>query len=308
MAAIVDSTFLSTPQPPFDSTQFALRSNQQLLEKHQTWGCEEPAIEVSPDQTLEIHDGSKVVMGLGAGDSYLIPDFLSVSSSISADEAFRLLKPSLDPNEKTEVNYHQMFHMARKSDTKKCKAKHKPLSRIKGVQVLRDTNSDKIPLYRYSVNNQCQYRIDDFSPTTQYIANKIKETCPEHPHLNHAVILCYRNGGDCIGFHQDKLLDIATNTNIYSVSLGAARPFLLQSPDKTIVQQVTLPHGSLFCLGAKTNEAWLHSLPPLTADPGMRIAVTIRTIATFLDEVSGEVTGQGSDYQTQNWPFGEHTY
>jgi len=177
-------------------------------------------------------------------------------------------------------------------------------------KVVRASNDDttKVPLYRYSVNNQCQYRIDDFSATTRFIANQIKETVPEQPQLNHAVILCYRDGGDCIGFHQDKLLDIALGTNIYCVSLGATRPFLLQSPDKSVVQQVTLPHGSLFCLGALTNETWLHSLPPLTHDPGMRIAVTLRTIATFLDEKTGQVTGQGGDYQTQNWPFGEHTY
>jgi len=103
MAAIVDSTL----PPPLRS--FALDSNQELLEKHNTWGREEPAIQVLPEQTLEIHDGSKVVMGLGAGDSYLIPNFLSSASSPSADEAFRLLKPPLDPNETSEVNYHQMY-------------------------------------------------------------------------------------------------------------------------------------------------------------------------------------------------------
>jgi len=305
------ATAISLPPPSFPLQLHTLSESSKI---NPTWGVEEPGLrkpekqqqqqqqqeeQQEEEQQLleEQFDGTQSVFLLGAGDSYLIHNFLPKEV---ADEAFAKLKPS----DNSEVNYHQMYHMTRRDKKAKPSAIGKALSRVKGIQVSRDVATGATPLYRYSVNNQCQYCIDDFSPTVQSIQSQAEKATKQT--LNHAVILCYRDGADCIGFHQDKLLDIKKGSDIISVSLGAERPFLLQSPDKKHVQHIILPHGSLFCLGAKTNETWFHSLPPLNCpNVGMRIAVTLRDIATFFDS-NGVVFGQGDQYQTHNWPFGEH--
>jgi alkylated DNA repair dioxygenase AlkB len=52
---------------------------------------------------------------------------------------------------------------------------------------------------------------------------------------NHAVVLLYRGGGDCIGFHHDKTLDLDETAPIASISLGVARRCVVRQ--YTVVKQ-----------------------------------------------------------------------
>jgi alkylated DNA repair dioxygenase AlkB len=259
------------------------------------WGSGDAPPKITP---TEFFDGKTSVDGLGAGDSRLIIDFFTKEE---ADQAFERLLPNTP---ECQVKYHQMYHM--RSRTQKKNKPLIPLSRIKGVQVL-EKNS-MMPVYRYSVNSQCKYGTEPLAPEVAKIRDRAAPIVGNE--LNHAVVLCYRDGNDSIGLHQDKALDIKQNSNICSISLGAERPLWLQSPDGSRVQQVMLPHGSLFVLGPKTNDnegGWKHAIPPIEdREVAARVSVTFRSIATYMNKDNGEVCGQGEAFQTLNWPFGKH--
>eukprot|EP00475_Leptophrys_vorax_P033065 TRINITY_DN5169_c0_g1_i1.p1 TRINITY_DN5169_c0_g1~~TRINITY_DN5169_c0_g1_i1.p1 ORF type:complete len:340 (+),score=71.62 TRINITY_DN5169_c0_g1_i1:89-1021(+) len=280
------------------------------------------ATEEGGECKFEFFDASEDVLCLGAGDSMLFPAFLDRQF---ADEAFEALKPSTE----SEIHYYQMYHMLSKNPKQKRKALAKgellPLQRIKGVQADRDVQDGAVPLYRFSVNCQSKYPILPISPTVDKIRQLTQEKLMQK--LNHAVVLCYRDGDDMIGPHQDKVLDIEKDSYIVSVSLGAERYFEFTKLDGTHRQRMLLPHGSLMVIGPKTNESYKHALPkqkydvsegkvllegtpdlPPTDGPssvGMRISVTMRLIETFMLP-DGSIRGQGSDHNTLDWPFGEH--
>ncbi|HMR17363.1 MAG TPA: alpha-ketoglutarate-dependent dioxygenase AlkB, partial [Mariniflexile sp.] len=67
---------------------------------------------------------------------------------------------------------------------------------------------------------------------------------------------------------------------IASLSLGAERPFLFKH--KTIKQTVSvfLEKGSLLIMKGKTQQHWLHRLPPTKKVMVPRINLTFRTIVT----------------------------
>jgi hypothetical protein len=66
-----------------------------------------------------------------------------------------------------------------------------------------------------------------------------------------------------------------------------------------------MPHNSLFVLGLKTNQSWLHGInadkrsaadrsPEELAYEGMRISLTFRHIGTFLSSDEKKIWGQGA--------------
>ncbi|KAH8195573.1 hypothetical protein TruAng_010255 [Truncatella angustata] len=147
-----------------------------------------------------------------------------------------------------------------------------------------------------------------------------------HP-LNHALIQYYRDGTDYISEHSDKTLDIAKNSFIVNVSLGAERTMTLRTkrhpkpkdapqPQSTVdgpkreVQRARLPHNSMCKMGLQTNMRWLHAIRQdhrLDRDKteeelaygGARISLTFRQIGTFLDREQKMIWGQGAKAKTK---------
>jgi len=122
-------------------------------------------------------------------------------------------------------------------------------------------------------------------------------------------VLLYRGGDDCIGFHKDKLLDLDPVAPIVSVSLGAARPYVLRDNifSPSVHQEFRLPHGALLMLGAKSNDTFYHAIRVLLVEAqdatlqGPRVSLTFRKVNTFRDD-AGKLYGQGAQYQNLNWP------
>jgi alkylated DNA repair dioxygenase AlkB len=72
-------------------------------------------------------------------------------------------------------------------------------------------------MYRYGV-------MSPMSPTIEWLRQRVvARTGVEY---NHSVVLLYRNGDDCIGFHKDKTLDLDDSSPIVSISLGAGKEML----------------------------------------------------------------------------------
>jgi hypothetical protein len=71
------------------------------------------------------------------------------------------------------------------------------------------------------------------------------------------------------------------------------------------IQNVKLTHGSVFVLGWKTNQRWMHSIrrdkridtlkdPDELAFGGERISLTMRVIGTFMNTQTRKLFGQGA--------------
>ncbi|KAF1352728.1 hypothetical protein EJ07DRAFT_66071, partial [Lizonia empirigonia] len=175
------------------------------------------------------------------------------------------------------------------------------------------------PVYRHPADQTLP--LLHFSPKVQWI-RRAAEKIVGHP-LNHVLIQLYRSGNDYISEHSDKTLDIAKDSSIVNVSFGAQRTMRLRTKrdikSKTAVtdediqretQRVAMPHNSMFVLGLKSNEKWLHGImadkridaernEAETAYTGARISLTFRHIATFLDAKESVIWGQGATSKEQ---------
>ncbi|OTA89187.1 hypothetical protein M434DRAFT_43083, partial [Hypoxylon sp. CO27-5] len=174
-----------------------------------------------------------------------------------------------------------------------------------------------MPFYRHPADESPP--LLPFSPTVV----EIKEVVERHlgHSLNHVLIQFYRDGNDYISEHSDKTLDIAKNSFIANVSLGAERTMTFrtkrQSKRKALaaglkrqVERAPLPHNSLCKMGLITNMRWLHSIrqdkrmdfeksDEELAYGGGRISLTFRKIGTFLDREGRLIWGQGATAKTR---------
>lgn len=89
----------------------------------------------------------------------------------------------------------------------------------------------------------------------------------------------YRDGRDRMGWHADDEPTLGEAPVIASVSLGAARPFLLRHRRCDLhTHGVTLEHGSLLVMAGATQRHWHHALPPRVRVGAPRINLTFRYV------------------------------
>ncbi|KAI1749550.1 hypothetical protein F4782DRAFT_549696 [Xylaria castorea] len=158
--------------------------------------------------------------------------------------------------------------------------------RLVAVQGLVAADGSK-PVYRHPAD--ASPPLDPFTPAVDAVRRIVEEALGHA--LNHVLIQLYRSGEDYISEHSDKTLDIARDSFIANVSLGAERTMTLRTkrrPKKgsgsgpgseegeggdgdggggvveqqlrRSVQRATLPHNSLFQMGLATNMRWLHGV------------------------------------------------
>lgn len=98
-----------------------------------------------------------------------------------------------------------------------------------------------------------------------------------HP-FNYALVNLYRTGDDYIGWHADKVSDLVPGSGIASLSLGAARPFLLRSKATEATHEVLLASGSLLVMRGTCQQFYKHSLPRRRGVAEPRFNVTFRHV------------------------------
>ncbi|KAG6810672.1 hypothetical protein H0H92_010820 [Tricholoma furcatifolium] len=236
---------------------------------------------------------------MGAGDTYLVPDFLPQDIIDGAFERMR-----------SEVKWNVMHHRGGE------------VPRLVAVEgEVADDGS--FPLYRHPADESPA--LSAFSPTVANIRDHV-QTALKHP-VNHVLIQYYRSGKDYISEHSDKTIDVVRGSNIVNVSIGAQRVMTLREkapPKKPGVpaldeeervprasQRIPLPHNSMFVMGPETNKRWLHGInhdnrPTLSKSEeemyqgGGRISLTFRHIGTFLTADESMIFGQGAKGKTRD--------
>jgi alkylated DNA repair dioxygenase AlkB len=94
-------------------------------------------------------------------------------------------------------------------------------------------------------------------------------------------VLCnlYRTGADSMGLHSDDEKELGPRPVIASVSLGAARRFVLRHKGKKAAPVgIELTNGSLLVMGGATQAFWKHEVPKEPSRIGARINLTFRYI------------------------------
>lgn len=96
--------------------------------------------------------------------------------------------------------------------------------------------------------------------------------------FNSVLLNRYRGSGDSIGWHADDEPELGRNPVVPSISLGAARRFVLRHRRSRARIEYELTHGSLLLMAGTTQHFWDHSLPKTTQPVGERINLTFRNI------------------------------
>jgi len=214
-----------------------------------------------------------IISNLGAGDSFIITDFLS--PELANDLFARVDK---------EIEWQSVHHRT---------------GLIPRLMAIQGTiEDDIIPVYRHPIDED-EPKLSKWTEN----ANTIKTATEVYlkQKINHALIQKYRNGQDNISEHSDKTLDITHHSYITNYSLGEERIMTLKNKTKQTdnveydKQKIILPHNSLFCMGLVTNKLFKHEIKKeCSKECGERISFTFRNIDTFYDCVNKKLFGQGA--------------
>jgi len=97
--------------------------------------------------------------------------------------------------------------------------------------------------------------------------------------FNSVLLNRYRDGQDSMGWHSDDEPELGPSPVIASLSLGAARRFLLRRRDAHARKmEYRLGHGDLLVMAGQTQRFYQHALPKMARVQGERINLTFRGI------------------------------
>jgi alkylated DNA repair dioxygenase AlkB len=109
---------------------------------------------------------------------------------------------------------------------------------------------------------------------------ELKELCEKESGetYNSCLLNLYHSGEEGMAWHSDGEKDLKRHGAIGSLSLGAERKFAFKHKSTKQKVDVYLEKGSLLVMKGRTQENWLHRLPPTRKVLTPRINLTFRTI------------------------------
>lgn len=109
---------------------------------------------------------------------------------------------------------------------------------------------------------------------------ELKKLCEQESGetYNSCLLNLYHSGDEGMAWHSDGEKDLKRHGAIASLSLGAERRFAFKHKSTKQKVDVFLEKGSLLVMKGRTQEHWLHRLPPTKKVSSPRINLTFRTI------------------------------
>ena len=95
---------------------------------------------------------------------------------------------------------------------------------------------------------------------------------------NSCLLNLYQTGEEGMAWHSDAEPDLQKDGAVGSISLGAERKFSFKHKTTKQSVSIVLERGSLLVMKGKTQNHWLHRLPPTKKVKSPRINLTFRTI------------------------------
>jgi alkylated DNA repair dioxygenase AlkB len=98
--------------------------------------------------------------------------------------------------------------------------------------------------------------------------------------FNHVLVNRYRDGADSIGLHADDEPELGRDPIVATLSLGAARRFVLKPRRARHGAGLSLDvkHGSLLVMGGTCQRHYVHGVPRQAGVAGERISLTFRRL------------------------------
>ncbi|WP_353086883.1 alpha-ketoglutarate-dependent dioxygenase AlkB [Stenotrophomonas sp.] len=133
---------------------------------------------------------------------------------------------------------------------------------------------DPAARYRYSGT---EFVPQPWHPALLPLRHQLSEFCGHA--FNSVLLNRYRDGDDGMGWHSDNEPELGPTPVIASLSMGAARRFLLRRRDDHAKKaEVLLDHGDLLVMGGQTQRLYQHSLPKSARPLAERLNLTFRWI------------------------------
>jgi alkylated DNA repair dioxygenase AlkB len=127
--------------------------------------------------------------------------------------------------------------------------------------------------YEYS---QMRYAESEMPDVLDILCAAIDRRLGFYP--NNCLLNYYLDGDASMGFHSDTSEELAPETGVAIVSLGAPRSMAFRlKKDKSVELREVLRNGSLLYMSIAMQEDWLHAIPKAPG-AGSRISATFRRI------------------------------
>lgn len=128
--------------------------------------------------------------------------------------------------------------------------------------------------YRYSGTT---FEPEPWHPAIRALLPSLELACGAR--FNSVLINRYRSGGDYMGWHSDDEPELGSEPVIASISLGAARRFMLRlKADHASKAECMLAHGDLLMMRGDCQRIAQHALPKMAGVNGERINLTFRWV------------------------------
>lgn len=111
-------------------------------------------------------------------------------------------------------------------------------------------------------------------PVLAALRARVEAACGQP--LNHVVANLYRSGEDHVSMHADNEPELGRCPLVASVSLGAARRFVIERKANRKKKRFTLHHGSLLVMGGAFQHQWRHMVPRQPRITAPRLNLTFR--------------------------------
>jgi alkylated DNA repair dioxygenase AlkB len=111
------------------------------------------------------------------------------------------------------------------------------------------------------------------------LKERVEETVGRR--FNSVLINLYRHGEDSMGYHADNEPELGPDPVVASVSLGAARRFVLRPRKEkgtTGARELRLTSGSLLVMREGVQRSWVHGVPKDRAITAPRLNLTFRAV------------------------------
>ncbi len=130
--------------------------------------------------------------------------------------------------------------------------------------------------YRYNYSGHSRIALP-MPKIISLIKHAVEQTCESQ--FNACLMNLYHTGEEGMGWHSDNEPEIAKDSYIASVSLGAERRFDFKHRTSDSRLSVMLEHGSLLIMDYQSQKHWLHQLPKSTKVTEPRVNMTFRRMS-----------------------------
>ncbi len=127
--------------------------------------------------------------------------------------------------------------------------------------------------YKYS---GLQLEPMSWHPELEKLRSQLEEKLGES--FNSVLANAYRNGNDSMGWHADDEKELGEDPLVASISLGAARRFLVRRKNRRGSEGIWLESGSLLVMKRGCQSIYRHAVPKTGSTSRLRLNLTFRNI------------------------------